>query len=64
MSKLKETSKVLEAESLKFQDSTEKRKRDALQAVAEMLKRPLSAEQAKDQILRTHKQADLLEKRS
>ncbi len=64
MNKLKRSPEELEADSLAIHASIQERSKVALQAVAEMLKHPLSLEQMREQIRRTHAAADRLEKRS
>ncbi len=54
----------LETESLELHASTQERNKAELRAVKEMLKHPLSLEQKREQIRRTHAEADRLEKRS
>jgi hypothetical protein len=51
-----------EVESLKLHDARQERSKVALQAVEEMKKHPLSAEQKIAQIKRNHAMADRLEK--
>ena len=54
----------LEAESLRLHDLRQERSKVALQAVAEMSKHPLSADQFREQIRQHHRIADRLEKRN
>ena len=64
MSKLKRSPEELEADSLKLHALIQEKSKGALLAVEEMLKHPLSLEQMREQIRRTHAEADRLEKRS
>jgi hypothetical protein len=62
MKRSKRSPEELEADSLKLHDSRQERSKVALQAVAEMMKHPLSAEQKIAQIKRNHRIADRYEK--
>ncbi len=64
MNKLKKSPEELEADRLKLHALNQKRSKAELRAVEEMLKHPLSLEQMREQIRRTHAAADRLEKRS
>ncbi len=62
MNKLKRSPEELEADSLAFEASRQERIKGELLAVEEMKKHPLSLEQKREQIRRTHAEADRLEK--
>jgi hypothetical protein len=64
MKQLKRSPEKLEADSLRFHASAQKRKEAASLAVQEMSKHPLSLEQKREQVRRTHAEADRLEKRN
>jgi hypothetical protein len=63
MKKSKRSPEEWEAESLRLHDLRQERSKVELRAVEEMLKRPLSAEQMREQIERNHAEADRIEKR-
>ena len=64
MKQSKRSPEELEADSLKLHDLRQERSKAGLREVEEMLKHPLSLEQKREQIRRTHAEADRLEKRS
>ncbi len=64
MKRLKRSPEEMEADSLAFEASRQKRIKAELRAVEEMKKHPLTLEQKREQIRRNHAIAERLEKRS
>ncbi len=64
MKQLKRSPEQLEADSLELHALIQERSKAEIQAVEEMSKHPLSAEQMREQIRRHHAAADRLEKRN
>lgn len=64
MQQLKKSPEELEAESLELHALIQERSKAEIQAVEEMSKHPLSAEQMREQIKRIHAAADKHEKRN
>ncbi len=62
MKRSKRSPEEMEADSLAFEASRQKRIKAAIQAVEEMKKHPLSLEQKREQIERNHLIAERLEK--
>ncbi len=62
MNKLKRTPEELEAERSELHALIQERSKGELRAVEEMKKHPLTTEQMRAQIRRTHAEADRLEK--
>ncbi len=62
MKRLKRSPEEMEADSLAFEASRQKRIKAKLRAVEEMKKHPLTLEQKREQIRRNHAEADRLEK--
>ncbi len=62
MKRLKRSPEEMEADGLAFEASRQERIKAGLLAIEEMKKHPLTTEQKREQIRRTHAEADRLEK--